>query len=46
MSGEEETLNLVAFSESQRNTKARGGTEDDSDEEEDPRGHGGRGGGV
>lgn len=40
-----ETFMLSAFTESQRNTKAAGGTQDDSDEEEeDPRrGPGGQG---
>ena len=38
-----ETLMLQAFAESQRNTKAAGGTQDDSDEEEDEHhGHGGQ----
>ena len=37
-----EGVKLVAFEESQRNTKAGGGTEADSDEEEEDS-HGGRG---
>lgn len=37
-----ETCMLQKFTESQRNTKATGGTQDDSDEEEES-GHGGQG---
>lgn len=35
-----ETCMLQKFEESQRNTKAGGGTQDDSDEEEEGHGHG------
>ena len=36
-----ETFQLQAFTESQRNTKAAGGTQNDSDEEEEEERHGG-----